>query len=192
MWWREGDMNQTHCANKQHQVGTRRAILRLAVAVVIPLTVSACFRPLYGSSGAGGSPISAEFSAIQVDGLSGFLGHELRNELVFLLRGGNEPATPRYRLDITSSEVETKPITDQQLGRSEAGILSFTAAFSLFSLTEKKVLTSGRLITPIPYDRGNEPYATLRAQRDARQRGARLLAEQMRGQLAAYFADRAT
>ncbi len=191
MWWREGDMNQAPAKGGAHQGATRRALLRLAATAVIPLAVSACFRPLYGSVGDGGAPVSAEFSAIQIDGLSGFLGHELRNELVFMLRGGSEPATPRYRLDITSSEVETKPITDQQLGRSEAGILSFTVAFSLFSLADKKVLTSGRILAPIPYDRGNEPYATLRAQRDARQRGARLLAEQMRGQLAAYFSERA-
>lgn len=171
-------------------VPARRRLLGAALVLLTAGALTGCIRPLYGSAGGPGGSVGAELAAIEVEPIGDYLGHELRNELAFLLSGGT-PAPVRYRLVVVPVSTQQGAAVDTLLGRSESATLALTAQYKLYAMGDKPAeLTSGRAIISVNYDRTQERFANVRADRDARARGAKVLADQIRTQLAIYFSTR--
>ncbi|HEX8417399.1 MAG TPA: hypothetical protein VF641_07315, partial [Methylobacterium sp.] len=65
------------------------------------MSLSACFRPLYGPT-ASGEPMAALLASVQVDEIAMAqgqerIGHYLRSELIFDLDGSGQPSPKRFR-----------------------------------------------------------------------------------------------
>lgn len=169
--------------------------LRLALAAALTLSVSACFRPLYGPT-ASGEPMSVALASVQVDDVSMAqdqerLGHYLRSELIFGLDGSGQSATPkRYRLKMQGSESVTTPIVSATTARAEAGTIIGTVKYSLETLDGAKVISEGVATATATYDRSVQRFASLRAARDAEIRLAKVLAEQIKTRIASVMAVR--
>ncbi|ACA15921.1 conserved hypothetical protein [Methylobacterium sp. 4-46] len=170
-------------------VGTAR---RFALAGMVMLGLSGCFRPLYGPT-ASGAPLSAVLASIQVDPATTAqgqerLGHYLRSELVFDLDGAGQAPEKRYRLTLAVSETVQTPIVSSVTARAESATLYGSAAYKVVSLDGSRTLTEGTATGLASYDRSVQRFASLRAARDAEIRLAKLLADQIKTRVAAILA----
>jgi len=162
----------------------RRAAAILAISL-LTAGLAGCFRPLYGSTG--GTSVAGELNGIEVQPINDFLGHELRNELEFILTGGVAPTVVKYKLVVVPIKTAQGAVVDTLLGRSESATNALTAQYKLYPANSSTELTGGRVITSTSYDRTQQRYAGVRAERDSLQRGAKDLADQIKTQLAIYF-----
>ena len=154
--------------------------LRLGLAAVMVLGLSACFRPLYGPT-ASGESLGALLAAIEVDPAQAVrgqerLGHYVRSELVFDLDGSGQPAPKRYHLALSVSETVQTPLISSTTGRAESATLFGTAGYKVMAVGSDKVITEGVASGTATYDRSVQRFASLRAARDAEIRLAKMLA----------------
>lgn len=171
--------------------GFRRAA-HLAFAAVLALSLSACFRPLYGPT-ASGESMQVALASVQVDDVSTAqdqerLGHYLRSELIFDLDGSGQPAPKRYRLKLQGSEAVQTPIVSSTTARAEAGTIIGTVKYTLETLDGGRIVTEGVATSTATYDRSIQRFASLRAARDAEIRLAKVLAEQIKTRIASVLA----
>jgi LPS-assembly lipoprotein len=167
-----------------------RRLLAIGAVVTLAAGLAGCIRPLYGSAGVTGGSVGTELAAIHVEPVNDYLGHELRNELDFLLTGGKPVLPAKYRLVVVPVSTRQGAVVDTLYGRSESATMAITAQYKLYSAADSKEVSSGRAIISVSYDRTQERFANVRAERDAMGRGAKTLADQIRTQLAIYFATR--
>lgn len=165
-------------------------IAKTVLALLAVVFVSACFKPLYGPTGSGGS-IRTVLSAIDVKPIPDEAGYYLRKELLFSFNGGTETdaSAASYKLSVTLTESSQAVALDPTGGRADAAALTITANYVLTDLKNKK-LNEGVVSASASIDRLSQRFAAVRAIRDGRIRVSKTLAEQIETQLAAYFSSR--
>lgn len=167
---------------------------RLAVLLVLGLTVSACVRPLYGEMSATNS-VRSDLRAINVKPVPDVIGHYLREELIFDLQGGapdSQLGAAKYQLAITTTDQTVAAAIDtseSNNARADAASVQVTAHYVLTDLKGGTV-TEGTVSASGSIDRLTQRFAALRAVRDAKIRVAKTLAELIQTRLAAHFASR--
>lgn len=165
--------------------------VQLAAALVLPLSLAGCFRPLYGPT-ASGIPLRDALAAIEVEKVASppgqeRIGHYVRSELIFNLDGSGTPSPKRYKLALDAAETIQPISVDTQTGRADAALLNGTVKYALTRLDGKKVL-EGTARANATYYRDQQRFASVRAARDADIRVAGLIAEDIKQRLAAYMA----
>lgn len=161
--------------------------LACGAALLLPLALGGCLRPLYGPT-ASGQPLAAAMAAVDVEPIQTAtgqerLGHYLRSELVFNLDGSGQPAPKRYRLAMTVSERVQTPIVNSVTGRADSATIIVAVAYKLSGDGGRSV-AEGTAQSTASYDRTSQRFASVRAARDAEIRLARVLADQIRTRLA--------
>ncbi|WP_173934213.1 LPS assembly lipoprotein LptE [Chelativorans sp. Marseille-P2723] len=166
-----------------------RSVIRAAVLagniLALALAGGCTVRPLLatqpGVAGAESAlPALAAISVLPVDTRH---AQEVRNHLIFLLRGGGaEPAAPRYQLSLSVGRTVTSAALIQVGGEDEpsAGTVSLTGTYTLRETASGETIARGRQEVSASFDRPPQEYAVIRAQRDAEDRAARELAELIR------------
>jgi LPS-assembly lipoprotein len=165
----------------------RRGFL-LAAASGIGMLAGGCFRPLYGDVAAsvpGGGNVKDVLRAIEVEPVPELVGHYLRNELVFELDGSGQDSPKRYKLGVVVKESTEVTVVDSNSGRADSATLILSGTWTLTTMTDNKALFTGESFARVTFDRSSQRFATLRAGRDARIRGAKVLAGLIRNRLAA-------
>lgn len=161
---------------------------RLVLAAAL-LGLGACgFHPLYGEGSAGADPaVARHLAAIDVAAIEDRFGQVLRQRLRERLAPDGE-ARGAYTLDI----VHTRSLEELAFRKDETatlGRLNYSAAYVLRS--GDTVLTRGASRGQSSYDLLQARYATVVAERDAEERIARQLADDIATRLGLYFAGRA-
>ena len=184
MWWSE------HCA----AIGR---FSRLGVAFAVAGLVAGCFQPLYGDrSLAGGPGMRSKLSAVDVlpiDAPSGRpearIGVEIRNALMFDMTGGGSAASPTHRLKINLAASRQSVIVDIQTTRPDVENYGIDASYTLTDLATGKVVVSGQTFARVSYDIPGQQqrFARARGLRDAENRAAKVIADQIRSRLASFF-----
>lgn len=156
----------------------------LASAVVL----AACgFRPLYG--GQEGSEASAELASVKVLPIADRVGQQLHNQLLDLINPRGRPRQPRYTLKILVNEgIEHLAVKKSEL--STRANLRLSASYSLQSAGDTTPLMQGSSVVVSSYNILKADFATLIAEKDARARAAREMAQDIRARLAVYFLQR--
>jgi LPS-assembly lipoprotein len=176
-------------------------IWRRFAAVVVALGVSGlltgCFQPLYGEYSPNGGPSVASalrgVEVLPIDAPNGTptarLGVEIRNALLFDLTGGSGGTTPTHRLKINISPVRQQVIVDVTTARPDVENYGIDAGYSLTDLRTNKVVVSGRTFARVSYDiPGQEQrFAAARGLRDAENRAAKVIADQIHSRLTSFF-----
>jgi LPS-assembly lipoprotein len=172
----------------------------VAVAAAAALTAG-CFQPLYGERSAAGPGAVAPnvreaLAAIEVDQIAAPNGTpeariavELRNDVIFQLTGGAGAATVAYRLAIKMTLSKAAVIIDIATGRTEDEIVGIDAVYTLTEVGTKKVVVNSTTFARVSSDVPGlqQRFARQRAQRDAENRAAGVIAEQIRSRLASHF-----
>jgi LPS-assembly lipoprotein len=171
-----------------------KGLARVALAAGLCLSVSACFRPLYGPT-ASGESLQTTLASIDVPEVDwspsqASMGHHLRSELVYALNGSGSDTPKRYVLRMSLSRSISTPIVNSDEARATSAIVSGRLSYTLTTADGSQIVTQGTASSSTSYDRFNQRFANLRGARDAEIRLARDLAEQVKTRLAATLSAR--
>jgi LPS-assembly lipoprotein len=174
--------------------------LRLTAAMAAAGLVAACFQPLYGDrTSPNGSELRARLASIDVAQIPAPQGTpesriavEIRNALVFDLTGGEGSVAPTHRLTMRMNTSKSALIVDVTTGRTEAEVAGIDINYSLTELATGKVVVNGTTFSRVSSDVPGQQqrFARARAQRDAEDRAAKVVAEQIRNRLTSYLVAR--
>jgi LPS-assembly lipoprotein len=169
---------------------------RGAMALAFAGLAAGCFQPLYGQFSTNGTPLMREqLSAVNVEQISAPKGTdesrlavEIRNALLFNLTGGGAEAPPTHRLKISIS-TQTAVIVDIQTSRPDVQITGINATFTLTEIATNKIVVTGQTFSRVSYDAPGQQqrFARLRGLRDAEDRSAKVVADNITSRLASYF-----
>lgn len=164
--------------------------LRRTFALTLPLALAGCFQPLYGTLGPGG--LESELAAIKVEPINDRIGHYVADELIFGFNGSRTEVLPKYRLVVLLKERVQTPIVDTVTFRTTSATVITDASFELQPIAGGPPLYKSVAFAAASYDRFAQRISNVRAARDAEVRDARVIADLIRQQVAAYFARRGT
>jgi LPS-assembly lipoprotein len=172
------------------------AFVRLAVVGVLALGLAGCFRPVYGggsapavtSKGSVGGDVASQLAAIDVKQIDGRVGGKLRNELIFMLRGGGAGEPTAYRLTMKINQYGQSAIADPLADIPETRTITLTVDYELARAGTIDPIATGHTVATATFFTGLQRFANVRAQRDAEDRAATQAAERVRARLQAYFA----
>jgi LPS-assembly lipoprotein len=170
---------------------------RAALAFLVAAPVGACFQPLNSqvplSSGANLQSALASIDVRPIPAARGSTDErvavEVRNALIFNLTGGTGMTAPAHRLNIRMTTSKSALIVDIATGRTEAEVTGIDVVYTLTELATNRVVVNGtgfaRVSSDVP---GLEQrFANDRALRDAEERAANVVADQIRSRLASYL-----
>lgn len=170
-----------------------KAWLRLAaLALVVGPGLAACggadgFKPMYAAHAGTGSAVSAKMAQVSVTTIPGRVGQQLRNELIFRTTGsGGATTDPRYQLEIVIRERLGAALVDVE-GNAETQIYQMDANFQLTDSREKEVILKGQSFGRASFQRFQTIYANVRAKREAENRAARTVAQDISGRIEAFL-----
>ncbi len=170
-------------------------LARLLLALALAGLTAGCFQPLYGSAGGGGA-VSDRLSAVDVAPINtpngtrlARVGGEVRNELIYGLTGGSGAATPSYRLDIRLTSSVQSVIVDINTARPDMQNYAIDAAYTLIEVGTGRKVVDGTTFSRVSYNIPGQQqrFAGDRGLRDAENRAAKVIAENIRNRLASYF-----
>lgn len=161
---------------------SRRHFLVLAGSVTL---VGCGFQPLYANRSYSRS-VPAQFAQIDITRIDGRSGHHLRNYLIDRMsaRGGNYKK--QYRLDILLNDRKDGLAirTDEAVTRFNYRLFS---TVRLVRISDQSVLFETGLRATSAFNVVDSEFATLSAERDAEDRAARDLSDEIITRLAIYF-----
>jgi LPS-assembly lipoprotein len=172
-------------------------MFRSALAIGSAGLLAACFQPLYGQPPLSGAPtIGDALAAVDVQQIDAPRGSgnariavELRNDLLFDLTGGAGSIAPTHRLVIQMTTSRSALIVDPQTGRTEAEVTGIDVKYTLTELATGRPVVNATAFARVSSDIPGQQqrFARSRAQRDAEDRAAKVLADQIRSRLASYL-----
>jgi LPS-assembly lipoprotein len=178
--------------------GARRRFLRLAGVFALGGLTAGCFQPLYGdhSIGGGNDNIHGKLASVDVPPIDAPNGTDLarisvhlRNQLIFALTGGGDVASPAYKLRIRMAATQRQVVVDINTGRPEVVNYGLNASYQMIELATGKVVVNSTAAAQVSYNiPGQEQrFAGARGLRDAENRAADVLAQNINARLASYF-----
>jgi LPS-assembly lipoprotein len=184
MWWLEQDR-------------IRRLVCRLACIACFGGLTAGCFQPLYGEHSLTNSPaIGPALAGVDVAQIPAPGGSsearvavEIRNQLLFNLAGGAAPPPPTHRLAIRMSTTRLSVIVDVNSGRPDVEDYGLNVSYTLTEIKSGKPAVTGNTFARVSYDIPGQAqrFARARGLRDAEDRAAKLIADNIRTRLASYF-----
>ena len=175
-----------------------RRLVGAGAALAASLTLAGCTaQPLYSTSvapsvsEAGGRTRDA-LRAVRVAPVNSREAQEVRNELIFLLSGGQGNAkNPAYELALSAYASSVSSTIAPIVGREQvptSQLLTFTGNYTLTEAGTGRVLGRGTRQALANYDVPVQPFAEQRALRDAQDRAGRELAALLAAAVAADLA----
>ena len=161
---------------------------RCFAILLAALSAGGCFQPLYGEAAHPG--LTADLRAIAVEPIKDRIGHYLGNDLIADLNGTGAAPDPKYRLTVTTTLGSTTPTVSSQIGVANAATVTGTANYTLTPAGGGDAIVTGSATSVAVYDRTEERFANLRAERDAEIRLAKSLADEIELRLAARLTVR--
>ena len=172
-------------------------LTRLLLALALAGLTAGCFQPLYGDQTVtGGSGVRDKMSAVEVAPVMSSIGTrlprvggEVRNELMYHLTGGGDANTAAYRLTLYISSTHLQVIADVNTARADVQNYGIDAYYKLIEVGTGKQLAAGSTFSRVSYDTPGQQqrFAGVRGLRDAENRAAKVIAENIRSRLASYF-----
>ena len=193
MWW----LNEPHSRPVSPAPCGGRRTLRLGLILGLSLLTAGCFQPLYGDQAAiGGAGIADKLSSVEVapiDAPNGTrlsrVGAEVRNDLMYGLTGGGGTAAPNYKLDIRLTSNQLRVIVDIATARPEVQNYGIDATYTLTDIATGKKVVIGQTFSRVSYNIPGQQqrFAGDRGLRDAENRAAKVISDNIRSRLASYF-----
>jgi LPS-assembly lipoprotein len=172
---------------------TARVVAPLALA----LLTAGCFQPLYGDRAVvGGAGLTDKLSSVEVEPIDTVkgsrlarVGSEVRNELIYEFTGGGQAASPTHRLIIKLTSRQLQVIVDINTARPDIQNYGIDATYTLVDIGTGKTVVSGQTFSRVSYNIPGQQqrFAGARGLRDAENRAAKVIAENVRSRLASYF-----
>jgi LPS-assembly lipoprotein len=174
-----------------------KKIFRLAAVVALAGCAAGCFQPLYGDKAVVATAgLDSRLSGVDVQPIVtpngtpvARIGVNVRNELLYDLTGGGNPTAPTHRLIITLATSNQQLIVDINTARPEIQNFGIDASYSLIDVATGKTVITGQTFSRVSYDIPGQQqrFAGTRGRRDAENRAAKVIADNIKSRLASYF-----
>lgn len=167
----------------------------LAVAALAVLTAG-CFQPMYaehtdGTPGLREKLMGVELPPIDKPNASreARVGVEVRNALAFKLYGSATGMPPTHRLVIRFNSSKSSLIVDPNTGLPNSENYGIDCQYNLVEVVSGKSVMTGTTFSRVSYDMPGsyQRFSRNRAVRDAEDRAANEIAENINTRLAAFF-----
>jgi LPS-assembly lipoprotein len=174
---------------------TRIAARLLAVAVLAALTAG-CFQPMYaehsdGTPGLREKLMGVELMRVDKPNASreARVGVEIRNALAFKLYGNATGMPPTHRLELRFSTSRSSLLLDPTTALPSSENYSLDAQYNLIDIATNKSVMTGTTFSRVSYDIPGsiQRFSRARAFRDAEDRAANEIAENIQTRLASFF-----
>ena len=177
--------------------GTMRIAARLAIVATLAGLLAGCFRPMYADRSAdGGSALREKLLGVELPELKepngsriARLGVEVRNALAFKLYGNATGMPPTHRLVIRFTTSRSSLMIDPNTALPSSENYGVDAQYNLIEIASDKSVMTGTTFSRVTYDIPGsiQRFARSRAYRDAEDRAAQEIAENIQTRLASFF-----
>ncbi|WP_445218980.1 LPS assembly lipoprotein LptE [Bradyrhizobium sp. Pa8] len=173
----------------------RIAARLLAVAALAALTAG-CFQPMYAERTDGTPGLREKLMGVDLPPINkanasreARVGVEVRNALAFKLYGSATGMPPTHRLEIRFASSKTSLIVDPNTGLPNSENYGIDAQYNLIEVVSGKSVMTGTTFARVSYDMPGsyQRFARNRALRDAEDRAANEIAENINTRLASFF-----
>jgi LPS-assembly lipoprotein len=174
---------------------TRIAARLLAVAALAALTAG-CFQPMYAEHTDGTPGLREKLMGVEVppvDKPNGSrearIGVEIRNALAFKLYGNATGMPPTHRLVLRFNTSRSTLMIDPNTALPTSENYGIDAQYNLIEIASNKSVMTGTTFSRVSYDMPGsyQRFARSRAFRDAEDRAAQEIAENIQTRLASFF-----
>lgn len=182
--------------NRNGNAFSPRLVARLSVVAVLAALTAGCFHPMYAEH-ADGSPalrdrlMGVELLPIDKPNASrdARIGVEIRNALAFKLYGGATGAPPTHQLRIRFSTTRSSLMLDPHTALPSNENYGIDASYQLIEVATGKTVLNANTFARTSYDIPGQlqRFARARAYRDAEDRAAQQIADNINTRLAAFF-----
>jgi LPS-assembly lipoprotein len=173
-----------------------RIAARLLAVVALAALTAGCFQPMYAEH-ADGTPglreklLGVELPPIDKPNASqeARMGVEIRNALAFKLYGDATGMPPTHRLVIKFSTSRSSLLVSTTTGLPTSENVGVDAQYNLIDVATNKSVMTGTTFSRVSYDipGSYQRFARERAFRDAEDRAADQIAENIQTRLASFF-----
>ena len=173
----------------------RIAARLLAVAALAAMTAG-CFHPMYAEHSDGTPGLREKLMGVDLPPIAkanasreARVGVEVRNALAFKLYGTATGMPPTHRLEIRFSSSKTSLIVDPNTGLPSSENYGLDAQYNLIEVVSGKSVMTGTTFSRVSYDMPGsyQRFSRNRAVRDAEDRAANEIAENITTRLASFF-----
>jgi len=168
----------------------------LAVLALAGLTAG-CFQPLYGDRAiVGGAGLNDKLAGVEVAPVNAPNGSRLarvgvamRDQLMYQLTGGGAAAAPTHKLVVNLSSTQLQVIVDINTARPDIQNYGINASYTLTDLRTGKPVITGQTFSRVSYNIPGQQqrFAGVRGLRDAEDRAAKVIADNIHSRLASFF-----
>jgi LPS-assembly lipoprotein len=170
--------------------------IRLVAVVVLGALTAGCFHPMYAEHADGTPDLREKLMGVEippVDKPNGSrearIGVEIRNALAFKLYGNATGLPPTYRLVLRFATTRSSLMIDPNTALPTSENYGIDAQFNLVDIATNKSVMTGTTFSRVTYDMPGsyQRYSRSRAYRDAEDRAAQEIAENIGTRLASFF-----
>jgi LPS-assembly lipoprotein len=174
---------------------TRIAARLVAVAALAALTAG-CFQPMYAEHADGSPDLREKLMGVDlppVDKPNGSrdarIGVEIRNALAFKLYGNATGMPPTHKLVLRFTSTRSSLMIDPNTALPTSENYGIDAQFNLIEIASNKSVMTGSTFSRVSYDMPGsyQRFARTRAFRDAEDRAAQEIADNIQTRLASFF-----
>jgi LPS-assembly lipoprotein len=171
------------------------AVRLLAVAALAALTAG-CFQPMYAEHADGSPALREKLMGVELPPIDkpnasrdARLGVEIRNALAFKLYGSATGMPPTHRLVIRFTSSRSSLMIDPLTALPSSENYGIDAQYNLIELATNKSVMTGTTFSRVTYDIPGslQRFARARAYRDAEDRAAQEIADNIQTRLASFF-----
>jgi LPS-assembly lipoprotein len=176
-------------------VRTRIAARLLAVAALAALTAG-CFQPMYAEHTDGTPGLREKLMGVEIPPVDkpnasreARIGVEIRNALAFKLYGTATGTAPTHRLVLRFTTTRSSLMVDPNTALPTSENVGVDAQYNLIEIASNKSVMTGNTFSRVSYDipGSYQRFARARAFRDAEDRAAQEIAQNIQTRLAAFF-----
>ena len=173
----------------------RIAVRLIAVAALAALTAG-CFQPMYAERNDGKPGLREKLMGVEIPPVDkpnasreARIQVEIRNALAFKLYGNATGMPPTHRLVLRFNTSRSSLMIDPNTALPSSENVGIDAQYNLIDLATNKSVMTGTTFSRVSYDIPGQlqRFARQRAFRDAEDRAANEIAENIQTRLASYF-----
>jgi len=172
-------------------------LARLAAVLALAGLTAGCFQPLYGDrTTLGGAELNNKLASVDVAPINSpngtrlaRLGVAVRDQLMYELTGGGAAAAPTHKLEIRLTSKQLQVIVDINTARPDIQNYGIDATYTLTDLRTGKPVINGQTFSRVSYNIPGQQqrFAGVRGLRDAEDRAAKVIADNIHARLASFF-----
>ena len=173
-----------------------RIAARLFAAAALAALTAGCFQPMYAERGDGKPGLREKLQGVEVPPLEypnaspqARVGVNIRNALMFKMYGSATGLPPTYQLKIRFNPSRTSLIVDPNTALPTSENYGIDATYGLIEIATGKQVLTGSTFSRVTYDIPGQlqRFARARAYRDAEDRAAGEIADNINTRLASFF-----